>query len=190
MVDINSPLWLVRRLDKKYGFGGDSYQHISNALCIPEWKTLTEKMLRAYVLHMEEKYGDRIVSYIVAGGGTSEWYCNSQGYANVPKRNAWYRWLNKNGLPKWEVPSRERMDSPAIDGNYFDPKTQRAEAEYSRFLEELISDGVDEFLGEVKKIVGDKKQVGACTASWTIRERLRRSRSTLWAALADILTAT
>lgn len=111
-------------------------------------------MLRAYVLHMEEKYGDRIVSYIVAGGGTSEWYCNSQGYANVPKRNAWYRWLNKNGLPKWEVPSRERMDSPAIDGNYFDPKTQRAEAEYSRFLEELISDGVDEFLGEVKKNSG------------------------------------
>lgn len=161
MVDINSPLWLVRRLDKKYGFGGDSYQHISNALCIPEWKNITKKMLRAYVLHMEEKYGDRIVSYIVAGGGTSEWYCNSQGYANVPKRNAWYRWLNKNGFPKWEVPSRERMDSPAIDGNYFDPKTQRAEAEYSRFLEELISDGVDEFLGEVKKIVGDKKQVGA-----------------------------
>lgn len=30
-----------------------------------------KKMLRAYVLHMEEKYGDRIVSYIVAGGGTS-----------------------------------------------------------------------------------------------------------------------
>ena len=112
MVDINSPLWLVRRLDKKYGFGGDSYQHISNALCIPEWKNITKKMLRAYVLHMEEKYGDRIVSYIVAGGGTSEWYCNSQGYANVPKRNAWYRWLNKNGFPKWEVPSRERMDSP------------------------------------------------------------------------------
>ena len=54
MIDLNSPLWLVRRLSRKYGMGGDSFQEISNSLCIKEWCELTEKMVAAYARHMEK----------------------------------------------------------------------------------------------------------------------------------------
>lgn len=161
MIDINSPLWLSRRLNRKYGMGGDSYQEISNSLCIKEWRELTEKMVAAYVKHMEEKYGDRVESYIVAGGGTSEWYCCSQGRFVPQKEEVWKKWLKEKGLPDWEIPTHKKINSPTFEKKYFDPQTQKPVIEYARFTEELISQGVEDFSVLVRKIVGDKRQIGA-----------------------------
>jgi len=161
MIDINSPLWLARRLDRKYGLGGDSYHEPSNSLCIKEWRELTEKMLVAYVKHMEERYGDRVVSYMIAGGGTSEWYCCSKGHACEQKEEAWARWLKEKNLPGWDLPSRKRIRNPAFEKLYFDPATQRDVIEYARFTEELISQGMERFSKIARDIVGEKKQIGA-----------------------------
>ena len=161
MIDINSPLWLSRRLNRKYGMGGDSYQEISNSLCIKEWRELTEKMVAAYVKHMEEKYDDRVESYIVAGGGTSEWYCCSQGRFVPQKEEVWKKWLKEKGLPDWEIPTHKKINSPTFEKKYFDPQTQKPVIEYARFTEELISQGVEDFSVLVRKIVGDKRQIGA-----------------------------
>ncbi len=161
MVDINSPLWLARRIDRKYGMGGDSYQEISNSLCIPEWRELTEKMLNAYVKHVEERYGDRVVYYMVAGGGTSEWYCNAQGRAVEQKEELWQNWLKKRGLPSWDIPTHKAYRNPAFEKKFLDPQTQKPLIEYARFTEELVSNGMNEMSQIVRDIVGDKKQVGA-----------------------------
>ncbi len=160
MIDINSPIWLLRRINRKYGMGGDSYQEISNSLCVKEWRELTEKMLKAYVKHMEEKYGDRVKYYIVAGGGTSEWYCTSKGRALPQKEELWNKWRKKNGLKECDVPSYKQLNSPSF-GVYFNPETQKAVVEYARFTEEMISNGMLGFAKIVRDIVGDKKQVGA-----------------------------
>ncbi|MBQ6533965.1 MAG: hypothetical protein IJI37_02245, partial [Opitutales bacterium] len=161
MIDINSPMWLCRVLDRKYGLGGDSFMCITNSFCIPEWRETTTKMLKAYVKHMEERYGDRIYAYFVGGGGSSEWYDSSFGLANILKENAWADHLKKRGLPAWGVPSQKELNSPAFDGKYFDPATQMARIEYLRFDEKLTSDALDYFAKIVRDMVGDKRQIGA-----------------------------
>ena len=161
MIDINSPLWLARRLNRLYGMGGDSYNEPSNSLCIKEWRQLTEKMLKAYVMHMEARYGDRVVSYMVAGGGTSEWYCSAQGRAVLQKERAWEKWLKKRNLPAWEVPAFKQLITPKFRKLFFDPATQPDNIEYRRFTEYLIQQGMEDFQKIVKDIVGDKKQIGA-----------------------------
>ncbi len=161
MIDINSPLWLARRIDRKYGLGGDSYHEISNALCVPEWRKLTEKMLKAYVKHMEERYGDRVVYYMVAGGGTSEWYCSAQGRAVEQKEKLWEAWLKKRGLPNWDIPTHKTYRNPAFENKFLDPQTQKSAIEYARFTEELVSNGMNEMSQIVRDEIGDKKQVGS-----------------------------
>ncbi len=161
MIDINSPLWLARRIDRKYGLGGDSYHEISNSLCIPEWRKLTEKMLKAYVKHMEERYGDRVVYYMVAGGGTSEWYCSAQGRAVEQKEKLWESWLKKRGLPNWDIPTHKGYRNPAFEKKFLDPKTQKPFIEYARFTEEIVTNGMNEMSQIVRDIVGNKKQVGS-----------------------------
>ena len=161
MIDVNSPIWLARRIDRRYGMGGDSYNEPSNSLCMKEWRELTEKMIKAYVNHMEERYGDRVVSYMIAGGGTSEWYCLSQGRAVMQKEQAWEKWLKDKNLPNWEIPTHKQLRSPKYKNLYFDPQTQQANIEYRRFTEYVISQGVEDLQKIVRDIVGDKKQVGA-----------------------------
>ncbi|MBQ6533563.1 MAG: hypothetical protein IJI37_00175, partial [Opitutales bacterium] len=160
MIDINSPLWLSRRLNRIHGAGGDSYHEITNALCIPEWLDLTSKMAKAYVKHMEERYGDRIYAYMIAGGGTSEWYDSSRGIAIQLKEKAWKNYLKKRGLPEWEVPRFDELKKPAFDKKYFDPQTQAARIEYARFTGKLTSDGMEHFMKIARSIVGGKRQVG------------------------------
>jgi len=161
MIDINSPLWLARRLNRIHGAGGDSYHDVSNSLCIPEWLDLTSKMTKAYVKHMEERYGDRIYAYMIAGGGTSEWYDSSRGIAIQLKEKAWKKYLKKRGLPEWEVPRFDEIYRPTFDKKYFNPETQAARIHYIRFTNEVVSNGMEHFSKIVRDIVGEKRQVGA-----------------------------
>ena len=161
MIDINSPLWLYRRLEIQYGMGGDSFNDMTNSLCIPQWKDLTSKMVKAYVKHMEERYADRIYAYIIAGGGSSEWYDSSKGRALPFKEKAWKDYLKERGLPDWKTPSHKELYTPTFDNLYFDPATQKWRIHYGHFTEKLIADGMDYFSKIVKDIVGDKRQVGA-----------------------------
>ncbi len=161
MIDVNSPLWLARRLDRRWGMGGDSYQEPSNSLCIKEWRELTEKMVKAYVNHMEERYGDRVESYMIAGGATTEWGCLSQGRACMPKEQMWAKWLKDKNLPNWEVPTHKRNTSPAFQKFIFDPITQQDCIEYRRFTEHVVSQGVEDLQKIVRDIIGEKKQIGA-----------------------------
>ena len=160
MIDINSPIWLFRRVNRIYGCGGDSFQEVSNSLCTKEWLEPTEKMVREYVKHMEERYGDKIFAYMIAGGGTSEWYCSAKGIANYPKAKAWEKWLKERNLPDWDVPHMRKIHSPEFEKTYFNPETQQDVIQYGRFIEETVSNGADYFSKIVKEIVGDKKQIG------------------------------
>jgi hypothetical protein len=85
-----------------------------------EWRDLTEKMIKAYVTHMEERYGDRVISYMIAGGSTSEWGCLSQGRATMPKEALWKKWLKDKNLPDWEVPTFKQNISPKFRSYFFD----------------------------------------------------------------------
>ena len=161
MIDVNSPLWLTRRLDRKYGMGGDSYAEPSNSLCIKEWRDLTEKMIKAYVNHMEERYGDRVYAYMIAGGGTSEWYCCAQGRAVPQKEELWEKWLKDRNLPNWEIPTHKRIYTQKFLKEQIDPATHQDVIEYARFTENIISQGVEDLQKIVRDIVGDKRQVGA-----------------------------
>lgn len=161
MIDINSPLWLYRRLEIRFGMGGDSFNDMTNSLCIPEWKNLTTKMVKAYVEHMEKRYGDRIFGYMIAGGGSSEWYDSSKGRALAFKEKEWEKYLQKKGLPNWVTPTHKELYTPTLDNLYFDPQTQAYRIHYAHFTEKLISDGMDYFSKVVRDIVGDKRQIGA-----------------------------
>jgi len=161
MIDINSPIWLARSINYHFGLGGDSYHEISNSFCTPKWLANTTGMVKAYVKHMEERYGDRIYAYIIAGGGTDEWYDRSQGRANIFKEAAWKKYLKERGLPDWKSPRAEELTAPAFDNAYFDPATQMPRIEYLRFHEKLVADAMDYFTKIVRDMVGGKREIGA-----------------------------
>jgi len=161
IIDINSPLWLARRLDRKYGIGGDSYCDISNSVCIKEWRELTEKMFVAYLKHVEGKFGDKVLSYMIAGGGTSEWYCSSLGRASLPKEAAWREWLKARSKPSAEVPSFMGMRRPAFEGRIFDPATQKAVLDYSQFTNDIVADAIDHFGGLARQNISSDKTIGS-----------------------------
>jgi len=160
MIDINSPLWLARRLNISYGLGGDSFTDITNSFCIENWRGLTSKMLKAYVEHMEKRYGGRVYAYIVAAGGSSEWYDNGKGRAIPQKEKAWANYLKERGLPNWKVPSHAELYTPSFD-KYFDPQTQMPRIEYARFTEKLMSDAMDYFSEIARGAAGGKRAVGS-----------------------------
>ena len=68
MVDLNTPLWLSRKLTCRNVLGSDSFTCLTDALCSPLWRNYTEKYVTAFVDYAEKKYGSRIKAYIPACG--------------------------------------------------------------------------------------------------------------------------
>lgn len=168
MVDINSPRWLAMRINRRLGIGGDSYHSVSTASCTKEWRDLTEKYFVAYLKHVEAKYGDRINAYMIAGGGTSEWYESSHGLSNVEKETAFKAWRQAHGKPPVNIPSQAELNMMDFEGRLRDPQKREVVMDYAWFTCAAAGGLLADFAKIARDIVGKDKEIGSFSGwSWS-----------------------
>ena len=108
MVDLNSPAWLEHN---DWLGANDTFMNLGKAIHNPKWLTATENYLKAFVSYANEKYGDRIVGYVLACGSTDEWYDYSRGSESSERCAAWRVYQKSNGKPDpIDIPSESQRE--------------------------------------------------------------------------------
>ena len=79
MIDLNTPYWATHK------FHLDSFTDITHAGVMPNWRERTREWMLDFIAYAEKRWGDRIGSYILSDGGTSEWYEYDRGRSSNVK---------------------------------------------------------------------------------------------------------
>ena len=153
-LDLNTPVWLTRRVHH------DSYNEITHALSSPIYREEASNYLDKLVRYIEENYGDRVKSYSILCGYTSEWFERNLRQSHV-KNLAWRKWCSERGLKYGlSTPTESDLATAAFEGTIYDPATEQVKIDFWKFHSWIISEGVLHFSHIVKK-VAPGKPVGA-----------------------------
>ena len=161
MIDLNTPIWLQRQLS----LGGqsaecESFTMLSCACANPAWRQATSAYLAAVLTHLEARYGDRILAYLLACGQTDEWMDYSRGIAGRAKTKAWHAWLKGHGKAEAPVPALERLDQASFENLLRDPATEQDVVDYAQFTSDLVVDTALEFAAKTRALVPRQRQIG------------------------------
>lgn len=143
-VDLNTPLWLARRLSL------DSFYRLTDCILHPQWKPLTEAYLIAFLDHCERKWGDRIEGCIIACGRTLEWIECRNFEPSVRKNIAFRSWCRERNLPQYPVPLIDGAEK-RLHESVYDPAKEAEFPAWLRFLNELTADLVISFITTARK---------------------------------------
>ena len=161
IVDLNSPLWLSRRLALfGHSIESDSFTCLSSTLANPLWQEYTQSYLKNLLKHTEKKYGTRIKAYLLACGQTDEWMDYSSYSAGRSKIKAWENWLTKNGETIRSIPSLERFSTASFENFLRDPKKEKDLLKYIQFNSDLIVDNISNFAKITRENISKDKQIG------------------------------
>lgn len=156
LIDLNTPYWLTRRL------AYDSFAEISHAASDKQWLDITTVWMNDFITYAEEKYGNRINSYILSGGGTSEWYEYDRGRSSRVKNEAWRNWCSRNNLSLGDdVPQESTLRVATHENFIYDPQTEMDKIQYWRFHNEVIADALLHFAREARILIPKNKEIGA-----------------------------
>ena len=119
-----------------------------------EWREDVCEYLRDVIGYLEEKYGDRIFSYSMFCGGSTEWYTNSQcawcedgKIRKFPlKQEAFRRYT---GDAEIELPDMEEL-SHCENGVFRDPQADARAVKYWHFHHDEIADTICWFARYIK----------------------------------------
>lgn len=64
---------------KEHPTFSNSYWNLVEMAGVQQWRIDTAQYLQDVLRYFEEKYGDRVISYNLSCGSSTEWYTNSQG---------------------------------------------------------------------------------------------------------------
>ncbi len=161
IVDLNSPIWLSRRLTLfTQSIESDSFTCLSNTLANPNWQKATEKYLKDLLAHTEKKYGKRIKAYLLACGMTDEWMDYSSYSAGRFKIQKWKQWLKKNGETARSVPALELFPQASFENFLRDPAKEADLIKFVKFNSELITDSISNFAKITRENISPDKQIG------------------------------
>jgi len=172
MIDLNSPAWLEH--NKGYS-SADTFKNLGKAIHASDWLEPTMWYLENFVKYADEKYGDRIVGYILACGSTDEWYDYSFGSESRDRRAAWRKYQIDRGRPDpVDIPPESVREHMAHDDFLRDPCADKLAIEYWHFCNESIADTIIKFADVTRSIIGNKAEIG-CFYGYI----LEKSKSTL-----------
>ncbi|MBQ6470583.1 MAG: hypothetical protein IJJ33_01245 [Victivallales bacterium] len=114
MLDLNTPHWWTRYLGA-FGVRYDSFYELGKISASTLWRRDTAEYMRIVMEHAQEKYGDRILAYVLGGGGATEWHDRSRGEESIYRLAAFRRWQREHGRPMTDIPGRIRRDSGSHD---------------------------------------------------------------------------
>ena len=158
MIDLNSPVWLEHM---HYITTADSFNNLGKAVHNPEWVEATESYLRAFVKYANERYGDRIVAYVLACGATDEWYDYSGGCDMPDRRQAFRDYQIAKGRPDpIDIPPISVRDRAPHEGFLRNPVEDKVAIEYWQFCNEAIASTILRFASLTREIIGDRAEIG------------------------------
>jgi hypothetical protein len=155
MIDLNTPSWLTRR------FAYDSFSEVSHAASDKNWLDITTEWMKDFISYSEEKYGKKIIAYILSGGGTSEWYEYDRGYSSRIKNAAWRKWCSSHNMSLGEdVPGESSLQIASHENVIYDPQTEMHKIQYWRFHNGVIADAILHYAKEARTLISSDKEIG------------------------------
>lgn len=134
-----------------------SFTHLSQIAADKKWREDTANYLKALIKHCEEKHGDRVVSYFLLGGHTTEWFSDYDYEETHPIKLEAYR--EYTGDKNAEIPVKDDLEKPQTQC-FLDPVADSKVIEYRRFHNELITDTVLYFAAAAQEVLNHNKIVG------------------------------
>jgi len=169
MVDLNTPVWLSAHILKC-----DSFNQLGRICSDSEWRRATANYLQNFLSHMEQRYPDKIVAYVLSGGSTSEWYDLSNLAESPSRLAAWNRERREKGLPPAEIPGLMAREHVSFDNLLRDPAADGEALRYIRFCQSQIVDTIKFFLGKAREVIPRKTELGVffgyplCLQGWRV----------------------
>lgn len=161
MLDLNSPPWLVRKL-QCLRQSGDSFAEVSSTLCNRFWNETTTDYLESLLDHAQTRYARHIRCVILACGATDEWMDYSLGAETEDKLLRYRSWLRRNDLPdQTSIPDfTRRYHGSRENGTLRDPELDRDALEYWKFHSELVADGICGFAELARRHLHADQEIG------------------------------
>ena len=189
MLDLNTPHWWTRYLGA-FGVRYDSFYELGKISTSEMWRKDTAEYMRIVMKHAQEKYGDRIVGYVIGCGGATEWHDRSRSEESIYKLAAFQKWQKAHNLPVTDIPGRLRRDSGSYDfctdykdlGCYYNgndptggayesvfpngfgllrsPEKDQDVIDYLHFCADANVDTIGYFLKEARTIIPDDVELG------------------------------
>jgi hypothetical protein len=128
------------------------------------WRAETAASLQAFLRQVEARYGDRVFSYSLLCGSSTEWYTNSQGRGRPeasirehPLKTAAFRRFT--GDPSATMPPLDVLQRTS-HGIFRDPVADAEALRYWRFHHQIIGDAIVYFAGKAQEVLRHKKLLG------------------------------
>lgn len=133
----------------------NSFTHLSQIACDEEWKRAASDYMKAAILHIEEKYGDKVYGYFLLCGTTTEWFSDGDYEASHPIKERGYKnWLKDENA---HLPSQERLD---LAGDVFLSEDENDVYLARKFHSEIIADLILYFTNEAQSVICHNKLLG------------------------------
>ena len=146
LVDLNSPLWLARRLSI------DSFYDVSSCSLHPEWRRQVTAYLHAFLDHCETTWPDRIIAYVLACGRTQEWIEADNAKPSSLKSAHYPDWCRQRQLPLLPIPRADELRSSSSPYPWlYHPDQDRHLIQWLRYVNELTTELAIHFVREARQ---------------------------------------
>lgn len=170
MIDLNSPCWLEHQL---WNSCSDTFNNLGKAVHSSDWLNATEWYLKKFLEYASEHYSDKILAYILACGGTDEWYDYSNGTDSQDRNEAWKKWqISENCTEIADIPSISVREHYSHENFLRDPIKDKTAIDYWKFCNSSIADTILRFASITRKIVGTKPEIG-CFYGYILEKELK-----------------
>lgn len=158
-IDLNTPPWWCRI---RGASNPDSFTQLGRLAASEVWRRDTSEYLRAVLEHLESRHRDVIIGYFLACGMTIEWQDFSRGEEGAIRREAWRRWMIKQGQPDpIDIPPASVRDHVS-HGPFRDPVEDAMAIQYWKFSHALIGETILHFAGAAQEVIKHRVPLGLC----------------------------
>ena len=142
----------------------NSYWNLVEMAGVKQWRKDTARFMQDMMRYFEEKYGDKIYSYSLFCGSSTEWYTNSQGRGRPeaairehPVKEASFREFT--GDPSAKLIPLEQLHKTS-HGVFRHPVNDAEALRYWRFHHQIIGDAIVYFAAKAQEVLRHKKLLG------------------------------
>ncbi len=142
----------------------NSYWNLVEMAGVKQWREDTARFVQDMMRYFEDKYGDKVFSYSLFCGSSTEWYTNSQGRGRPeaairehPVKEASFREFT--GDPSAKLIPLEQLHKTS-HGVFRHPVNDAEALRYWRFHHQIIGDAIVYFAAKSQEVLQHKKLLG------------------------------
>lgn len=160
MLQLDTRDWYLK-LHPEYS---NSYWNLVEMAGVKQWREDTSRFLQDMLNYFEDKYGDKVFSYSLFCGSSTEWYTNSQGRGRSeaairehPVKEASFRKFTGDSSAKL-IPLEQLHKTS--NGVFRHPVNDAEALRYWHFHHQIIGDAIVYFAAKSQEVLQHKKLLG------------------------------